>query len=374
MISLSLLGQRPLQPWQGTPVQQSQGAQIGENWRNQALEEQKRQGLARLGGLLQDPNANRGAIANELSRLGQTGQALDVAFPKVAGGADPEEIKARLQSLQKSYLQVMGNGGFAEKIVSDKATDEDYKAFSDALDKNAEDAGMLVSMKVGPQSFKNWVLPDLQELKEKAYNRSTKQEATQRQKEVQDRNYEIAKQQLEISKRNAKNAEERNRIDQAMASLEYKKAQGTLDDMEINRITKGLQLEGLSSPEYYNTMLEQARLAKDSGNVFSAVKTLANVIEPGLSVTEGEVQGYTVGGGSKFDKWVMNTFGAGATDLNKIYELSTKLINNKAKGSRRVVESGGDIRKQVQKPSAPTQGKAQPQQTAKPNPFARFKK
>ncbi len=109
-----------------------------------------------------------------------------------------------------------------------------------------------------------------------------------------------------------------------------------------NQITKVLKDSGLSEPSVYDSIIEDARFAVEKKNIFTAVKLLSNVIEPGLSVTEGEVEGYTVGGTSKFNKFLQKMGGAGESDMNRILELLKGIANNRKKQAQNIISRGGE--------------------------------
>ena len=108
-----------------------------------------------------------------------------------------------------------------------------------------------------------------------------------------------------------------------------------------NQITKVLKDSGLSEPSTYDSIIRDAQFAVEKKNIFTAVKLLSNVIEPGLSVTEGEVDGYTVGGTSKFNKFLQRMGGAGVYDMNRILELLTGIAQNRKGQAQKIIGNQG---------------------------------
>jgi len=108
-----------------------------------------------------------------------------------------------------------------------------------------------------------------------------------------------------------------------------------------NQITKVLKDSGLSEPSAYDSIIRDAQFAVEKKNIFTAVKVLSNVIEPGLSVTEGEVEGYTVGGTSNFNKFLQKMGGAGESDMNRILELLTGIANNRKTQAQKIISNQG---------------------------------
>ena len=108
-----------------------------------------------------------------------------------------------------------------------------------------------------------------------------------------------------------------------------------------DQITKALSASGLSEPFMYDSIKDNAKFAVDNKNIFTAVKLLSNVIEPGLSVTEGEVEGYTVGGTSKFNKFLQKMGGAGVSDMNRILTLLNGIADQRKKQAQAIIDRGG---------------------------------
>lgn len=127
--------------------------------------------------------------------------------------------------------------------------------------------------------------------------------------------------------------------------FEESKASRKRDELKDidERTFNALEKQGLMTPDRYNIALSDALTAKSNDNIFMAVKLLSQAIEPKLSVTEGEVSGYTVGGDSRFDRFVKEQFGSSAKDLETIYNMSLSLINERKKLAENVIRKKGDI-------------------------------
>jgi hypothetical protein len=108
-----------------------------------------------------------------------------------------------------------------------------------------------------------------------------------------------------------------------------------------NQITKVLKDSNLLEPSAYDAIVDQGKFMLDNKNIFGAVKLLSNIIEPGLSVTEGEVGGYTIGGQGVVAKMLMNTFGADTQDINGIYTLLQGLAERKKGQAQSIVDAEG---------------------------------
>jgi hypothetical protein len=135
--------------------------------------------------------------------------------------------------------------------------------------------------------------------------------------------------------------EERTRLSRQKQQADLVKMEEDRGRTKHNQITKVLKDSGLSEPFVYDSIIEDAQFAVDKKNIFTAVKLLSNVIEPGLSVTEGEVEGYTVGGTSRFNKFLQKLGGAGETDMNRILELLKGIANNRKGQAQKIIDRGG---------------------------------
>jgi hypothetical protein len=139
--------------------------------------------------------------------------------------------------------------------------------------------------------------------------------------------------------------EEKTRLSQQKQQADLRKMKEDRGYTKHNQITKVLKDSGLSEPFVYDSIIEDAQFAVDKKNIFTAVKLLSNVIEPGLSVTEGEVEGYTVGGTSRFNKFLQKLGGAGETDMNRILELLKGIANNRKGQAQKIIDRGGERKK-----------------------------
>jgi hypothetical protein len=137
--------------------------------------------------------------------------------------------------------------------------------------------------------------------------------------------------------------ERRLTMDQKRYDLELKKIDKEDKSKIDDRTWTALEKQGLMTPNRYDVALNDSKQALQQDNIFMAVKLLSQAIEPGLSVTEGEVNGYTVGGDSQFAKWAMKTFGSQAKDINSIITLSNNLINDRKKLAQDVINKQGDV-------------------------------
>ena len=109
-----------------------------------------------------------------------------------------------------------------------------------------------------------------------------------------------------------------------------------------NQITKVLKDSNLLEPTAYDAIVDQGKFMLENKNIFGAVKLLSNIIEPGLSVTEGEVGGYTIGGQGVVAKMLMDTFGADTSDINGIYTLLKGLADRKKVQAQSIVDAQGE--------------------------------
>ncbi len=140
----------------------------------------------------------------------------------------------------------------------------------------------------------------------------------------------------------AKDIEGRLNLSRQMQTENLAKVKEERGRSAHNQITKVLKDSGLSEPSVYDSIIKDAEFAVDKKNIFTAVKLLSNVIEPGLSVTEGEVEGYTVGGTSKFNKFLQKMGGAGESDMKRILELLKGIATNRKSQAQSIIDRGGE--------------------------------
>lgn len=143
-------------------------------------------------------------------------------------------------------------------------------------------------------------------------------------------------------KAESKEIEEKLKLSMQKQQADLQKMKEERGRAKHNQITKVLNDSGLSEPFVYDSIIKDAQFAVDKKNIFTAVKLLSNVIEPGLSVTEGEVEGYTVGGTSKFNKFLQKMGGAGESDMNRILELLKGIAENRKSQAQSIISRGGE--------------------------------
>jgi hypothetical protein len=151
---------------------------------------------------------------------------------------------------------------------------------------------------------------------------------------------------VESGKRSDKSLEnEEKRLNLQMAEYGIKlkeiekKAKGDIDD----RIWKALDKNNLLAPEAYDSSIEMLDTAYQMDSPFAIAKLLSQVIEPGLSVTEGEAGNYVVGGQGAFAKFVNDKVGTSGTNLKRLIDLAKEFIRIKKSQAQRIVDQKGDV-------------------------------
>ena len=317
------------------------------------------QGLAMLGGALSNIQRQKQAQAQQQA----TGQALGSLA--TYGMEDQEKAQALSQLAEANpqmfmqYQQMQGRGGgqlsaYQQAQVDSKAKAKDLQLkIIDTVEKMRNSEGK--EFEDLAYSYNNLVtehdnLPFISgsdKWKGSPADRFAIDVAKEKRATAEaERKAEKFSVDLEKAKSDVQMASDRHEKEMKLKDAQIQKAYKDNRIYDSNAITKALNDRGLSYPESYDVRLDDSKAFINSGNVFGAVKTLSNIIEPGLSVTEGEVQGYTVGGDSKFDKFIFNTFGASTKDMNEIYSLMVDLIERRKILAQDIIENQG-----VYKPS-----------------------
>ena len=149
---------------------------------------------------------------------------------------------------------------------------------------------------------------------------------------------------IEKAKGEISRAEDKHEKEMKLKDAQIIKAYKDNKLYNSNAISQALKDRGLSHPEMYDIRLSDAKTALDKDNIFTAVKTLSNIIEPGLSVTEGEVQGYLVGGDSKSKKILMDLFGSTEIDAKELYALMIDLVASRRALAQNIVDNQGQYK------------------------------
>lgn len=135
----------------------------------------------------------------------------------------------------------------------------------------------------------------------------------------------------------------------------------SLDKLD-ERVRKALTAENLMTPEGYDSTIKSLESAKSFDSIFGLAKLLSQIIEPGLSVTEGEAGNYVVGGQGAFAKFVNDKIGTSEVDTGRLLALAKEWIAIKKARSQEIVAQRGDVfgfRKQAeQKKSGDTPKKS----------------
>lgn len=139
--------------------------------------------------------------------------------------------------------------------------------------------------------------------------------------------------------------------------------QGKLNDSldkQDERVRKALNDNKLAPPEFYDGAIAIIRSSVQNQNYFGLIKSLSQIIEPGMSVNEGEVQGYASGGQAGVMRWMKEKMGVSDTDFSKVQKYAVELVNTKKAQARKIIAQKGDI--------YGTRSGTAPQKSATPNP------
>jgi hypothetical protein len=137
--------------------------------------------------------------------------------------------------------------------------------------------------------------------------------------------------------------ERRLSLDQKRYDLELQKIDKEDKSRMDDRIWKALDKNNLMSSDAYNTSVNLIRTAVEKDSPFALAKLLSQVIEPGLSVTEGEAGNYVVGGEGAFAKWMNEKVGTSGESLKELENLAVEFIRLKQSQAKAIEDKKGDV-------------------------------
>ena len=236
-----------------------------------------------------------------------------------------------------------------QRLASDYVTaksEEERKAIAEQyfeLQKASDKAGSELGANPNLKGYHMTPMANLYDLAKKAGAGMSAGELVELEKGIKGK-------QLEKLKIEAEDIESRIALNKQMQSEQIAKLKEQRGYDAHDRITKALKDRSLTEPAVYDRMIAEATIAKDAKNLFMMVKLLSQVIEPGLSVTEGEAGGYTIGGQGVIAKQLMNTFGAKTTDLQGVLNLLTSVAKTRKTQAEEVIREKG-LRKTSDEPT-----------------------
>jgi hypothetical protein len=132
-------------------------------------------------------------------------------------------------------------------------------------------------------------------------------------------------------------------LDQKRYDLELQKIDKEDKSRMDDRIWKALDKNNLMSSDAYNTSINLIKTAVEKDSPFALAKLLSQVIEPGLSVTEGEAGNYVVGGEGAFAKWMNEKVGTSGESLKELENLAIEFIRLKQSQAKAIEDKKGDV-------------------------------
>jgi hypothetical protein len=218
-----------------------------------------------------------------------------------------------------------------DSLEEKQAIEEEYMNLS----KISNEAGAELGSNPAISGWQYTAMPNFYRMVESA----VKGRGAQGLQEIEKETKEYARDKIKVE---SEAIEEKTKLSKQKQQADLLKMAEERGRTKHNQITKVLNDSNLLEPTAYDAIVDQGKFMLDNKNIFGAVKLLSNIIEPGLSVTEGEVGGYTIGGQGVVAKMLMDTFGAGTSDINGIYTLLKGLADRKKVQAQSIVDAQGE--------------------------------
>lgn len=285
--------------------------------------------------------ANLDSLQGELRPL-----YTDIQKAVLSGQKPSEELSQKVKDLESQYSSKIAElSPFEADAVEAGATGDqlkafDYKSAYDIMSKATGEATGVVRSQLG-----------LKMAETQLKTAQTEQGMLPQKQKLLGLQIQGEKQSQELEKEKAK------RDKQSFAIDFQDKLNGSLDKQD-DRVRKALNDNKLAPPEFYDGVISTVRSSVQSQNYFGLIKSLSQIIEPGLSVNEGEVSGYSSGGQAGVMRWMKDKLGVADADYSKIQKYAVELANSKKAMARKIIAQKGDI--------YGTRSGSQPQKSATP--------
>ena len=303
------------------------------------------QGLMNSGALEGDEDAlniaRQGMQDASLSALGDSEKFMNYQLKQQQMQARQQKANALSDPRVQELMGIQKNASLKAKGLVSKYLNTDSLEGKQAIEqeyltlsKISNDAGAELGSNPSLSGYHHTKMPNLYRMIEGAVKGRGSQNLASIEKETK----EAQRDKIIIESQDTKgrlarfNAMQSEKLDQLKEKRGFEKH---------NQITTVLSDMKLAEPSVYEGVIKDAQFAKGQENVFTMVKLLSNVIEPGLSVTEGEVSGYIIGGQGVVAKLLQNTVGSSPQNLDEIMRLLTGIATRRKKEAQSVIARGG---------------------------------